>query len=86
MLDRRVVDDSPLGHLHPASRSRGDCRIVGDEDDGSSATGEVSEEIEDVFRAVRIEVSGRFVREQKVRAKEQGAGYRDALLLSARQL
>ena len=82
-----AVHDVAVGEeQHPvgAARRRG---LVGDHDDRlAELVGGVAHDVEQLGRGVRVELAGRLVGEDDVRARHQGARGGDALLLPAGEL
>src|SRR3712207_3846153 len=72
--------DDPLAHYvhHLLVVSR-------DEYGGADAVDAV-QKLHDSHRRVRVEVAGRLVRDENLRLRDEGPGYRDALLLPAGEL
>src|SRR5216684_6333690 len=60
--------------------------LVGDQDDGVAAGGELAEEIENLAAGLGVEVSGRLVGQQQRGLVDQSPGDGHALALAARQL
>nr|BFF11839.1 hypothetical protein GCM10025699_31420 [Microbacterium flavescens] len=77
-----AVDELDDAALHLVDEA---C-LVGGHDDGGAAGVDAREELHDVDGCRGVEVSGRLVGEEHLRPVHQGAGDRDALLLTARQL
>ena len=72
--------------MHDGPREGGHVGFVGDHQHGDAAVLiEVGQQFHDFHRSFRIEIAGRFVGQQHVRAGDDGAGDGDALLLAARQ-
>ena len=67
-------------------RVRRDVVLVRDHDDGDALVRKLGEEVHYLDGALRVEVSGRLVREYDGRIVHERPGDRDALLLSAREL
>ncbi len=76
----------PVDHVHVALRARRQFRIVRDHDDGRAVAVDLLEQLHHRARHLRVEIAGRLVGEQQLRAAGQRAGDRHALLLAARQL
>ena len=81
-----VIGDDTVANVDDAMGEFGDVVLVGDEDDGVALRMEFVEEAHDLVAGLRIEVSGRLVGEEDGRLVDEGAGNRDALALSAREL
>ncbi len=58
-----IARDQPVANGDDSMRSFGDPLFVRDDDDRSSLRRELVEDREDLVRRLRVEVSGRFVRE-----------------------
>ncbi len=72
--------DDPVGVV-------GDALIVRDEDDGQSVfLVEFPEDVEDFLTRIRVKITRRLVGDQDRAAIDQGAGDRDALLLTTGEL
>src|SRR5690606_25415523 len=83
----RVRYDSPVDQFDLPIAGLGQARIVRHQQHGAAEVGiEMSEEFEHAGRAVRVEVSGRFVREQQRGPRDKRARNGHALLLTAREL
>src|SRR6266516_1723916 len=93
---RNFVDaDRPLGHLddfavvqrdRAPSDATDQLAIVSGHHNRGAARVDLAEEIHDLERQVRIEVSGRLVREHELRIVDKGTRDGHSLLLAARQL
>src|SRR5689334_6593602 len=88
--DRRhlqvLFDDAAVEQVDVALRVAGVARIVGDHADGGAGAVQLMEQVHHRLAALRIEVAGRLVGEEQRRFAGDGAGNRDALLLTAREL
>src|SRR5216684_5139902 len=85
---RRAVDvDHPsVEEVDLARCPRRAFRAVRDHDDGRAALVDLIEQIHDLARHERVEVSGRLVGQDQLRVRRQNAGDGYPLLLTARHL
>src|SRR5690606_556473 len=60
-------------------------QVVGGNQHGDANTGKILEQVHDLRRQRRVEITGRFVSEQQRRLVDHGAGNADALLFTAGQ-
>ena len=76
--------DSPAGEADRAPAAAGERLVVGHEDERRALLGvELEDEIDDAGAGRRVEVAGRLVGEEQLRAHDERARERDALLLAA---
>src|SRR5690606_5751194 len=85
-LQRLLVDDPPVEHVDLAVRVIRVARIVRDHADRRAVGVQLGEERHHRLAVLRVEVTGRLVREQDRRLADQRTRDRDALLLTARKL
>ena len=83
LLSARVFDDVAVSHPHDPVRDRGDLRVMGDHDDGSTETVHLLDEVEHALASLLVEVSGRLVGQDQPRSVGQGARDGYPLLLAA---
>ena len=84
-LDR--VEDAAVADDQHAVGVGGRLRVVGDEDDRlAPLLAGPPQRVEDLGAGRVVEVAGRLVGEEQRRARHEGAGDGDALLLAGRQL
>ena len=82
-----VGDDAAVGEEDGPVGVRGGDRVVGDHHDRLAELADRdSHERQHLAAAVGVEVAGRFVGEDDLRAGHQGTGHRDSLLLTAGEL
>src|SRR5262245_36249968 len=82
-----AIDDPAVDEADDARATRGDHRVVGDEEQGRAALClQRKHQVDDEAACLAIEVAGRLVGQQEVRLDDEGAGQRHTLLLAARQL
>src|SRR6185503_8382697 len=78
-----LFDDAAVEQVNSAIGVRGVARIVRDHADRGAAAMQFAQQLHHCFAILRVEVTGRFVREQNRRLAGDGAGHGDALLLTA---
>ena len=71
--------------MHGAPRMRRDVALVRDENDGVPALVQIFKQRHNFFARFRIQIAGRFIRQNDGRLIHEGAGDRYALALTARQ-
>ena len=81
-----VFDDPAVEQMDGAIGVLRKTRVVRDHADGGAAGVQFLEQIHDRFAVARIEVAGRFVRQEDGRLARERARDRDALLLAAGEL
>ena len=82
-----VVNHHAAFQSNNGSRAAREFLVVRDEDEGGAGLGiEVEEKFDDAMARLGVEIAGRFVREQDLRAIDEGARDSDALLLAPREL
>src|SRR6188474_2668661 len=77
-----LFDHAAVEQVDAAIGVRRVTRIVGDHADGRAAAMQFPQELHHRFAVFRVEVTGRFVRQQDRRLAGDGAGHGDALLLT----
>src|SRR4051812_41704560 len=82
----RFLDHASVEEMDSALGMPGVARIVRDHADSRSGLVELSEQVHDRLTALRVEIAGRFIREQDERLARNRAGDGDALLLATREL
>src|SRR5712691_245433 len=85
---RILVSDNPAafdGH-HPASHDIDDLPVVGRHQDGGAPCIDLEEQLNDLPRGGRVQVSRGLISEKNLRVMNECPGDRDALLLAARKL
>lgn len=81
------LDEEAFGQAQGPVHARREIQIVGCEDGGDPFLAhEPQQLIEHLVGGVRIQIAGRFVREQNLGLVRDGAGNGDTLLLAAGQL
>ena len=80
------VDDLTVEQMHNTVGPLRVARVVGDHADGGALLVELAKKLHHLFAILRIEVTGRLIREQHGRFATERASHRDALLLTAREL
>src|ERR1043166_3940772 len=86
LLAAVLFDDAAVEQVDAAIRVAGVARIVRDHADGRPFAVQLAQQLHHRFAVFRVEVSGGLVRQQDRRRAGDGAGDRDALLLTAREL
>src|ERR1700730_8661675 len=82
-----VSDDlAALDRHHPASHDIDDLSVVGRHHDRGAASVDLQQQLDDLPRGGRVQVSGGLIGQKDPRVMNEGAGDRDALLLATRQL
>ncbi len=81
----RQIDHLAVDDMHLALRAHRKFRIMRHHHDGRAVAMQLLEQIHDAARHLRIEIAGRFIRQQQPRRARQRARDGDALLLAARQ-
>src|SRR5262249_50430027 len=77
--------DASTGEQHEAVGERGRDRLMLDHDHGRTRSAELGKQIEDRSFAERVDVGGRLVEKDELRAKREHRGHRQALLLATRE-
>src|SRR5262245_4573285 len=86
-LDPRIGGGPCRGaEMDDAVRPGGGVGVVGDEQHGAAASGEVGEVAEDDLGAVAVEVAGRLVGEEQLGAVEEGPRQTGPLPLAGAEL
>ena len=85
-LQAVFLDDAAVEEVDGAIGVARVARVVRDHADRRAFAVQLAEQLHDGFAVLRVEVSGRLVRQQDRRGAGDGAGDRDALLLTAREL
>ena len=76
-----------VGHAHQAAAALGELEIVGDEDQRRLPPPlQAEQQIDHLLAGLAVEIAGRLVGEDDLRARAERAGDGDALLLAAREL
>lgn len=80
------VNDASIKQMNAAVSVLGETGIVGGHADGRAFPVEFTQQFHDAVGVMRIEVAGRFVRQQDGRVAGENPGYGNALLLAAGKL
>ena len=82
----RLVDDATVFEEDDAVGPRGKVRVVGDDDRGDALLAGPADHLHHCLSVRRVERARRLVGEQEVALADDGAGDRDSLAFSSREL
>src|SRR5215211_4797053 len=82
----RLDDPAAVHEDHPVGRLAGEAHLVGDDDHRHAVARQADHDVEDLADHLGVEGRGGLVEEHHLRLHGQGAGDRDPLLLTTREL